>query len=725
MKRIFASIMTLVVALTLAMPLQAFAANMDQDLENAIKIAKTKFEIPADYKFSSSLSTDGTKKIFYLNWDNNDNANMKSIHVRIDENGMILGYDSYSRDDYVIKRKLPVISRQDAKVKADEFIKNIDPALPSQLKYQENNQNNLLDSNYYLSYYRVVNGIPFYNDQVSVTINRETGRMLNYYRQWTDVSSFPAAVNIKTLAQAQEAYKSNLGLKLIYKYSYNDEKIKTYAVYTPVYENNSFAVNAFTGERVQTGNGYYGPFFDRGMGGVMFNQSTKAAEAAAVVLNPDELKAVEEAGKLKTLEEAEKVARDTQYLGLTTDFTLTYSNLNQNYPVRSEYVWNLNFSKEDKESPRDSSYISAAISANTGEITSFYRSTPYVQDAKAKYDQAASKAAVEAFLKQNYPVYFEQVKYDDLANNNIIYASGAEMPQNYYFEYNRVVNGIEFPDNGIYINYDAVNGMVTSFNLNWFNTEFPAVDKAIAAGDAYSRLFADIGLSLEYKMKRPVDPVEAKILPQPAQTKVDVELVYALDRNKPLFLDAFTGDILNYDGEPYKEVKPVSYTDIKGNYAEEKIMVLAENGVYIEGTEFKPDANITQKDFMTLLSKTLNYYGPVITPKSASKDIDSLYAYLIREGIIKQEEKASDAAVTREDAVKFIIRAMKLDKAADLKDIYVLSFKDKSSIDASLTGYVALAAGFKIVVGTNGNFNPKAKLKRADAAVMIYNYLQV
>lgn len=716
--------MSLIVIFTLAMPLQSFAANMDQALENAIKIAKTKFEIPKDYSFTNSISTDGAKKVFYLNWNNNDNTNMKSINVRIDENGMILGYDSYSQDDYVLTKKLAAISRQDAKIKADGIINKIDPKLLSQLNYQESSQNNLLDSSYYLNYYRVVNGIPFYNDQVSISINRETGKMLNYNRQWTDVSSFPAVVNVKTPAQAQEAYKTNLGLKLIYKYSYTDNKIKTYAVYIPVYDNGMYAVNAFTGDRIQVGNNYYGPYYDRGMGGVAFNTSMKSAEAAAVTLNPDEIKAVEDAAKLKTLDEAEKIARDTKYLGLTDEFKLTYSSLNQNYPARSEYIWNLNFNKEDKENPGASIYISAGINANTGVMQNFYRSFPYVQDAKAKYDQAASKAAVEEFLSQNYPEYYKQVKYNEFANNNIIY-SGTEKPQNYYLTYDRMVNGIAFPDNGLNVNYDAVNGAVTSFNLNWFTTEFPAVDKAIPVSTAYSKLFSDIGLGLEYKVKILAPVTDAKILPQPTQTKADVELVYALKPGKPIFVDAFTGGMLSYDGTPYIEVKPVSYTDIKGNPAEKKIMVLAENGVYLEGTEFKPNTDITQKDFLTLLSKTMSYYGPIITPKSSTKDVDDLYVFLTREGVIKQGEKAPTAIVTNEEAVKYIIRAMKLDKAADLKGIYISSFKDRTKISSSLTGYVTLAAGFKIVTGTRGYFYPKTKLTRAGAAELIYNYLQV
>jgi hypothetical protein len=133
---------------------------------------------------------------------------------------------------------------------------------------------------------------------------------------------------------------------------------------------------------------------------------------------------------------------------------------------------------------------------------------------------------------------------------------------------------------------------------------------------------------------------------------------------------------------------------------------------------------MTQKDFLTYLSKTLNYYGPVLTEKSTQKDIDEMYAYLIREGIVKEAEKSPDSAVTREEAVKFIIRALKYDKVADIKGIFSVSFKDKASISPDLYGYVAIASGLGIVSGDGTNFNPKKNIKRGESAVMIYNYLQ-
>ena len=153
-------------------------------------------------------------------------------------------------------------------------------------------------------------------------------------------------------------------------------------------------------------------------------------------------------------------------------------------------------------------------------------------------------------------------------------------------------------------------------------------------------------------------------------------------------------------------------------------MVLADNGIYLEGKEFRPGEAITQLDFMILLSKTLNYYGPVISAKSSDKEVDDLYAYLKREGIVKEGEKQPTQTVTREEAVKYIIRALKYEKVADISSIFNIQFKDKSAISEGLSGYVAIAAGLGIVNGDGVNFKPARNVTRGESAVMIYNYLQ-
>jgi len=205
-----------------------------------------------------------------------------------------------------------------------------------------------------------------------------------------------------------------------------------------------------------------------------------------------------------------------------------------------------------------------------------------------------------------------------------------------------------------------------------------------------------------------------------------IKLVYVLKSGKPFILDANTGNVINYDGKPYKEEKPAEYTDISGHYAEEKIKELVKYRIInFTDSEYRPDDEIAQKDFFTVLSKIVDrYYGPIIMEDSGQDEIDEMYKQLLREGIIKEDEKDPESPVMREDAVKFIIRALKYDKIADISGIFKVSFMDEDEISPELTGYVAIANGLKIVSGAGGKFNPKNNLTRAETAVMIHNYLR-
>lgn len=688
---------------------------MDKELENAIKIAKTKFSIPDDYSFQSNISTSGEKKIYQLNWNSKDKMNTASIYVTIDEDGMVTSYSKYTQDDYKQGSKLPKLSRQDALAKAGQYIESIAPGLMKQLRYEEANQSSIMDSGYYMNYYRIVNGIPFYNDRVTVYINRDTGALQNYSRQWTDIASFPSAAGTMTLKDAQKAYTENLGLRLIYKYAQVDDVLNTYLAYAPIYDNGSFGIDAFTGEKRRISFGY-GIAFNDSM--AMAKQKAAVETAAGVQLSPEELKAVEEASKLISQEDAEKLARGSEFLGLTDSFKLQSYYLNSGWPDKTQYSWSLYFVKPADDKTAYTDNVSVMLDAKTGLITGFNSGTPVNPNTKPINDLKTAKAEADAFLNKYYPQYVKQTEYDKLTSES--YMSGSEQNTYYSFVYYRMVNGIPFPDNGITINYDNMSGKITGFNMNWFNTGFTN-NKVIGIDAASAKLFAKVGLEKQYRLDYTDN--NAKILPPAAPENAKAVLVYVLKNDKPLVISATDGALLNSDGSEYKEPVKVSYTDIKGNAAEKQIMVLADNGIYLEGSQFKPNAAITQLDFLTLLSKTLNYYVPVHPLKSAGQDNDDLYAFLQREGVIKAGEKAPAANVTKEEAVKYLVRALKYDKVADIKGIFDISYKDKAGIDPNLTGYVAIAAGLGIV-SRNGSFNPKAKITRGESAIMIYNYLQ-
>ncbi len=719
MKRRISLLLAVIVIFTLVLPIQAFAETMDQSLENAIKIAKTKFEIPDNYRFESNISTDGAKKIFYLNWNSKDTIDGSSISVTVNEDGVILSYYTYSSSDYTQTKKLPALSRQEAAKKAEEYIKSIDADLLAQIKLQDANQNYSLDSSYYFNYYRVVNGLPFYNNSVYVTISRQTGKLQNFSRNWTFGLTFPTPKSI-TLDAAKQAYKDNMGLKLIYKYSYDYSKnvLRLFPAYVPVYENGSYVLDAVTGERAHIGY-YYGIMYDQAMGGASASAKTMNSSVTEVILDPDEQKAVSDAAKLKTLEEVEAIAKAAGFTGITNEYKLDNYSLYANWPLREEYTWSLNYSKTDADKQVVSN-IYVGVNANTGVIQNYYSYSSSQQGTKAVYTQKDAKAAADKLLAAYYADFVKQVKYDELYTEEMVANYGTTEPTSFSLRYIRLVNGIEFPDNSINIEYNAITGEISNLNMAWFNTTFPALNNTITLDAAYEKLFENVGLNLEYRLKTQSFSRYGTITETP-----EVMLAYALDTTKPHIISAVTGNLLDYNGDVYKEAVLVSYTDIAGSYAENQITVLAENGISLEGTEFKPATVILQKDFLLLLSKTLNYYGIAITDKSSQEEIDNLYSYLIREGIVKEGEKAPNVTVTREEAVKYIIRAMKFDKVADLKDLYKAStFADRGQITEGLEAYISIAAGLKIINGYNGSFNPKGGLTRAAAAVMIYNYLQ-
>lgn len=725
MKKIIAFVISAIMLFAAMMPMQGLAAE-DQGFEKAIEAVKAKIDIPDNFIFDKNFNvytTEDGKRIWNLSWNSKDEME-GGINVRVDDNGIIYGYDRYKYYDYNNRKKLPKISRQEAVRNAEAFISRVNPDIASKIKLVENPNSSLMEYSYYFNFVRIEKGVPFYENNVSVSVDRDSGEVLSYYYNWYDGITFPAPYKAISQEAAEKAYKEKMGLKLIYKAAYDEDGVRVYPAYVPSYSD-SFAIDALTGEMIKLAPAYR--FYDYGgMGGNAYYQM-KSAESAnqEVKLSPEEEEAAEEASKIISRDEAEKTARELDILGLTSDYKLNYSWLSRAWPERDSFLYNLEFVKESNGTEKGYSYISVTLNAVTRELRGFYTSMPYYENDVPKYDEEYARKAAEDFLKKMHPDKFSETVFEDTGDENIIYPLSDEKPRAYYFTYTRYVNGIAFPENSLTVGFDAVYGKILSFSMNWFDkAEFPAVSKSASPDKAYETLFGQVGLELQYKLVYDEESY-GKAYANPVDIR-NIKLVYSVKYDKPRCFDPDTGEMLDYNGKPYKEIKPAEYTDIAGHYAEKQIKVLAEYGVALEGDKFRPDESITQKDFLELLSKTISYYyGPYVKSSSSDKEIESLYNFMIREGIVKEGEKAPDSAISKEESVKFIIRALKFDKVADIKGIYNCTFKDADKINPDLIGYVAIAQGLKIVNGSNGFFNPKAKLTRAQAAIIIYNYLQV
>ncbi|WP_265445854.1 YcdB/YcdC domain-containing protein [Acetivibrio straminisolvens] len=705
-------------------------AKEDTGLEDAIKRVKQLFVIPEENsEFSYSASSRGDITVWMLNWQAKGDEG-SNVFVTVDSTGDILNYHFYKGMEQN-NLKLPKISRDEAKAKAEEIIEKLNPEILDSLKLMPIAQyTSIYDRTYYFGYVRTHNGILVPSNDIWVEIDKQTGELVSYNKTWNKDIIFPSAEKILSLKEAQEAYIKNLGLRLTYNAVTENDGVTIYAAYTPIY-GSEYYIDAFTGERTTRGFEYGTDEY-----GIAFNEAVKKSRAlfdagigsADVVLTPEEIKAVEEAAGLLTQEEAEKIARELKVLELDDTFVVDWANLYKEWPTRTNYNWNLYFVKDTDKSSEDYCSINVSINAKTGEILGFNINKASKENT-VKLDREAAKKIVEEFLKEIQPEKFKETEYDEITDRAIILYSENQQPAYHVFNYTRKVKGVPFPGNGISVGFDAVTGKIQNYKLEWYDIEFPSVEKALEIEKIYEIFFEEIGLELQYitdgnnvvyMEKVAADAVTA------TDKKTEAKLVYAVNTKKPAILDADTGIILDGSGKPYKENKALEYTDISDHYAKKQIEILAEMGIGLEGPELKPNEKIKQKDFLLLISQTLNgyqFYGK--TSLSSGEETEELYKNLIRQGIVKEGEKNPEAYLTREDSVKFVIRALGYDKVADISDIFNCTFKDKDEINPELIGYVVIAKGLKIVNGYGEYFRPKDELKKADALIIIYNYLQI
>lgn len=721
MRKTLAISLVLVLLATILFPFQALAA-YDKDLEKAINTAKTLLNITDVYdNFTYTINRQNEKTVFNLSWNDTKNR-LGNINVTIDSDGKVINYYAYKPVAGRSLKKLPAFSKGDARKIADTFIRKVHPAAWNNLKYQENNSPmNINDKYYRFNYIRVESNIPFPENGINISIDGMTGEVESFNYNWYDDVTFPDTGGEIGMAAAQQSYVDKLGLKLVYKMNFFEQKDqKPYLVYTNVYNNRY--LDAKTGDIIQSEN-YYGfnayneTRAKMDMGGGL----NSYVGASPQPLSPKEQEAVKNAAEIMDQNKAEELARSIFKIG--ADFKLNYVSLYNNWSTKEDYNWTMEFGKEEKQSGTTQYYnYSVAIDARSGDVVSFYRSQPYDQNSPVKYTEEQSKKIAADFIKTMNPEKFKEAEQTNWSNPIRPLAEGEQVRES-YFTFTRKTNNIYFLENGFNITVDNTTGTVTSYNFTWYKKPLPAAEKIIDLNQAHKLLFENVGIQLQYISINPAELYSSKIMPNETQKK-EIKLVYAIRPEKPANIDAFTGKILDYNGKPFEVGGNAQYTDIKGNFAERQIKVLAEYGIALPGSQLKPNQNITQREFLYLLLKSTNPYIAVNLTEDG-KDDEALYNALTEAGIVKAGEKSPRSVLSRQDAVKFMIRGLNYDKVAEIKGIYALPFKDAKKIKPELYGYMAIAYGLKIIQGNDGYCSPADNLTKAQTYVLLYNFLNV
>lgn len=695
MKKILSVMLVMALILTTGVP--AFGAEVDSlGLEKAITAAKNVVTVPdsfTDFNYSTSQNTVNGKTYTYWNLIWNDVSSGGSMYVTIDENGNLMNYYYYNNMNEPDRNQqgLSKITKVQALKTASEFLAKAVPGVGNRMKQIVNQELGVSGNEYQLYFKLFVNDIPVDFISASVSVNRYTGEISNYYFNGVIrdlmLSNYPSATGVVGFDAAGKAYLSEIGLDLKY-YSNFDFMKKTLKVFA-AYEISSYgkAIDAKTGKVIDIFFDDYGFPMVGGAGGK--DEGASSDEAAP------EFTEAEQAAIETTLGLIEKSAAEVVARGIGVNFgALKTISLSNSYVEKEKYFWNMQF---------ELGY--ASVNAATSELTGFSLNMEY-DNKGGSITQERAKALAEEFIKKVSPDKFPEIRY---TNTDSLYpVPYLESDYGYHnVSFVRQANGIDFTSNAMNVTIDKRTGKVVSYYSEWYDeVTFPSIEKAIAKDVAFDKI-AKIGdYGLIYK-----------------KTGADqISLVYDFINGGGIILDGLTGERINWDGTLYSGA--MVYTDIKGNWAEKMILELQENGYYLPtasgamgsaGDKFNPNSATTQVDFLRYL------YSPI---QSQYSEDDAFYNMLVTSGIVKKAEINAAQNISRQDVAKFLTRYLGYEKLASKTSIFKSVFNDTPQ--AGYQGYAAICYAFDIIKGdAKGNFNGSRTITHAESAKVIYQTLKI
>ncbi|HMM70449.1 MAG TPA: hypothetical protein PKD08_08155, partial [Gudongella oleilytica] len=200
-------------------PFVVYGEEHEYNLEELALRAKQIFEIPDDYDtFNSSISSYGGRTYYYFNW-RDSSRKLNDISVTIDSNGLVTSYSTYDPKAPEVQR-LPKVTKDEAINIAVSFIEKLGNGISESIEYDDTNYFAAAsDPNYNLRFIRTVDGIPFSDNDLNISISKVSGKTTSLYLNWSGDAEFSGLDGIMDLESARNAYKKIPGIQLVYKIS--------------------------------------------------------------------------------------------------------------------------------------------------------------------------------------------------------------------------------------------------------------------------------------------------------------------------------------------------------------------------------------------------------------------------------------------------------------------------------------------------------------------------
>ncbi|HHX11867.1 MAG TPA: hypothetical protein GX731_03525, partial [Clostridiales bacterium] len=497
------------------------ADTSNKALEAVILAVKAKINIPDEYsEFDYYFYNSGYNNDFIWNLTWRDTKDTAYIRVEADQDNRIISYNKHSYNQ--IANPIPINRKKELLSKGEDFLKKIVPSVATKIVYKDSTFEGIYSSNYVYNFERVENGISFPDNTVRVGINGASGEVAFAHINWLYDTKLPSSKAEITKEKAVELIKDKVSMKLVYRSNNyrtfdrgsSNEKSKAYLVYEPSL--NYIAIDAKSGQVYDKRTEWLD------MGSSNAEESEKMMDTAATVgagtvaLTEKEMKKIEELKNLISKDDAISKVLDNKYLYIDKALKLNYISLEKDFNGNSDdYVWNINFMdpKEiDYSTEKDfyRAYASARVDAKTGKILSFHASLNSYYDNEAgkwktveiKYNKDQAKNILEKFLNAENSSRFKKSTLaketpDYVAyyiDNNPVYAG-------YNYQYNRVNDEVEYPNNNIYGSVDGISGKVYSYGYYWEdNILFESTKGAMSADKAMDHYLSKDGFGLKYEI---------------------------------------------------------------------------------------------------------------------------------------------------------------------------------------------------------------------------------
>lgn len=517
----------------------------------------------------------------------------------------------------------------------------------------------LFGSGYTFELMTYVNGVEYRDGSGSINVDSETGEVTRFYFNYTTLD-FPSLNSALSQEAAQAAFCEKLGLELKYAiYKEGDKDPVAFPVYTMRYPYGTY-INALTGDTVT--------LYSVAEMNALDSDGAGSAAGNSAELTPEEQAELAEIEKLLPSSEIEKHLKSNPFLAIPSDMKTESVRLFRRY-YDDKYMLSITMQNDSYDS------IYVTIDPDTGDILYYYRST----DGNAEEKSGRNDEALKSLIGDKAKEY----KFDE--NNG---------------EYLRYANGIEVDGDAAHITF--TDGAVTHFRASYTEVDFPSLDSIKDTAEAEKILFDNRDYSLVYA----ISGDRKSIVP-----------IYTIDYVR---INALTGKFVNFDNTEISDevAEKITYSDLDGHWAKSQIEALALYGIGFAGREFKPNTIITQRDFLALL---MSIKGNAVYINDADlAQTEWVYSYSKGSGVIADEDFDADAPLTRETAAIYMIRSIGAEEYAKYNDIYVTPFDDVTDNK----GYVALLYAMGVIRGNGSNkFEPHREITRAEAAMMIYNYL--